>query len=396
MNIYQRLIENPLFFKWIFHPTEELNTYWASYLEQNSGEKDSVLEFKTQFEKYLKFQNKQISERDKKRLAYSIIKQLEKVDQKNKRVLFFKGMLKYAAVALLFFSIGSSLVYVYMAGRQTEFVVESSVVPANVQEPVLIIDNNKQVQLNQGQSELDYSKPDEIIVNSEESIKRKERRNVPEMNTLVIPYGNRSFVTLSDGSQVWLNAGSRLIYPSEFVDKKREVLLVGEAFFKVAKQDNHPFIVKTLDIEIKVLGTSFNVSAYPEDYSVQTALIEGSVEMYETNAGLFNKKIKLSPGELAYFNKKNKETTIHKVDVEYYTLWTQGLLRFSNTDLSRITKKLERFYNIRFQFDDPLKGVIRVTGKLDVTKDKEEVLDYLSNLTGLDFMKINGNNYVVR
>ena len=396
MDIYQRLIENPLFFKWIFHPTEELNTYWASYLEQNPGEKGSVLEFKSQFEKHLKFQNKQISDTEKKNLAYRIINHLEKVDQKKKRVLFIRGMLKYAAVALLFFSIGSSLVYMYMAGRQTEFVVESSVVPAHVQGPVLIIDNNKQVQLNQGQSELDYSKPCEIIVNREESIKRKERGKVPEMNTLVMPYGNSSYVTLSDGSRVWLNAGSRLMYPSEFVDKKREVLLVGEAFFEVAKQENHPFIVKTPDIEIKVLGTRFNVSAYPEDYSVQTTLAEGSVEMYSTNAGLFNKKVKLLPGELAYFNKKNKETTIYNVNVEYYTLWTQGLLSFSNTDLNRIIRKLERFYNIRFQFDDPLKGTIQVTGKLDITKDKEEVLEYLSSLTGLDFIKMNGNNYVVK
>ena len=396
MDIYRRLIENPLFFKWIFHPTEELNVYWRAYLEQNPAETDAVLELKSNFEKYLKFTNKKIDEESKKKLAYRIVKQLDAVDKKRKHTLFIKNIIKYAAVAFLFFSIGSSLVYLYMDSRQPEIIVENSVMPAHAQDPVLIIDDQQQIKLNPGESELDYSNSDDIIVNREELIKKKTKDDTPEMNTLIIPYGSRSKITLADGSLVWLNAGSRLIYPSAFVDKKREVLLVGEAFFEVTKNEKQPFFVKTADVEIKVLGTQFNVSAYPEDYSVQTALAEGSVELSCSNAGLLDKKVKLAPGELAYFNKKSKETVIYNVDVEYYTLWTQGLFSFSNTDLNRIIRKLERFYNIRFQFDDPLKGSIQITGKLDVTKEKNEVFEYLSNLTGLDFIELNANNYVIK
>ncbi|MBN1987679.1 MAG: DUF4974 domain-containing protein, partial [Prolixibacteraceae bacterium] len=174
------------------------------------------------------------------------------------------------------------------------------------------------------------------------------------------------------------------------------VFLVGEAFFDIAKDESQPFYVKTTDVEIKVLGTQFNVSAYPEDYSVQTALAEGRVELSRVNAGFLEKKIQLSPGEMAYFNKKSRETIIYKVDLEYYTLWTDGLFSFSNTDLNRIIRKLERFYNIHFQFDDPLKGSIQISGKLDVTKEKDEVFEYLSNLTGLDFIKLNENNYAIK
>jgi hypothetical protein len=396
MDIYEQLIENPLFFKWIFHPTEELNDYWGTYLEQNPEETDAVLEFKSKFEKNLKFANTTFSEERKKRLARQIAKQLDKLDEKKKRRIFLHNIMKYAAVALLFFTIGSSLVYLYMANRQPEIIVENSVLPAHAQEPVLIIDNKQQIQLNSGESELDYSNSGEIIVNQAESVKKKAKGQTPEMNTLIIPYGSRSVITLADGSKVWLNAGSRLIYPSEFVDKRREVFLVGEAFFDIAKDESHPFYVKTTDVEIKVLGTQFNVSAYPEDYSVQTALAEGRVELSRVNAGLLEKKIQLSPGELAYFNKKSRETIIYKVDLEYYTLWTDGLFSFSNTDLNRIIRKLERFYNIRFQFDDPLKGSIQITGKLDVTKEKDEVFEYLSNLTGLDFIKLNENNYAIK
>jgi len=285
-----------------------------------------------------------------------------------------------------------------MEHRQPKIVVENSALSASTsaQEPVLIIDNNQKIQLNHGKSKLDYSQKDEIIVDDKHTLNKKEKGKVPEMNTLVIPYGNSSVITLADGSRVWLNAGSRLIYPSEFVDKKREVFLVGEAYFEVTKNEHQPFVVKTTDIEINVLGTHFNVSAYPEDYSVQTVLAEGSVHINRLNSGLFDKGITLTPGEMAYYNRKNKDTHIYNVDVEQYTSWTQGLFSFSNTDFNRIIKRLERYYNIRFQFDDPLKGTIQISGKLDVSKGKEEVFKYLSKLTGLEFIKMSENQYLIK
>jgi hypothetical protein len=396
MDIYDRLIENPLFFKWIFCPSEELNSYWGSYLEQNPQEMDLILEFKVQFEKYLKFDSRKISESDKQKLALRIRNKLKTIDKKKKRRLIVRNLLKYAAVAVLFFLIGSSLVYLYMDSRQPEIIVDNTSSPAHAQEPMLIIDEHKKIQLNHGESKLDYSDKNEIIVNESQTLTKKDKGNIPEINTLVIPYGNRSIITLADGSKVWLNAGSRLIYPSEFVDKKREVFLVGEAYFVVTKNENKPFVVKTTDIEISVLGTHFNVSAYPEDYSVQTVLAEGSVRINKLNSGLFEKGITLTPGQLAYYNKKNEKTRIYNVDVEQYTSWTEGLFSFSNTDFNRIVKKLERYYNIRFQFDDPLKGTIQISGKLDVMKDKKEVFEYLSILTGLDFIKMSDNNYLIK
>lgn len=396
MDIYDRLIENPLFFKWIFYPSKELNAYWAAYLEQNPNELDQILEFKMQFEKFLKFDSKEMDENDKLKLAIRIKNKLKTIDRREKRKLIIRNTLKYAAVAVLFFSIGSGLVYLYMDRRQPEIIVDNTSSPAHLQEPMLIVGENQKVKLNHGESKLDYSDKKEIIVDESQTLTKKNKGDIPEMNTLVIPYGNRSIITLADGSKVWLNAGSRFIYPSEFVDKKREVFLVGEAYFEVTKNEKKPFVVKTTDLKINVLGTHFNVSAYPEDYSVQTVLTEGSVRINRLNSGLFEKGITLIPGELAYYNKKNEETRICKVDVEQYTSWAQGLFCFSNADFNRIVKRLERYYNIRFQFDDPLKGSIQITGKLDVTKDKNEVFEYLSKLTGLDFMKMSDNNYLIK
>lgn len=395
MDIYNRLIENPLFFKWIYHPTNKIESYWEQYLELNPNDAELILEFKSQFEKHLQYKKEQLSDFDKNALAHRIINQIEKVDKTNNRVVFIKAAMRYAAVAILFFTIGSGLVYLYMMeGSQSNVLVENISVPSNVQKPTLIIDNEQKIQLNEGESQIDYTDGGEIIINKDNVIQQDIEE--PTMNTLVIPYGSRSKIILADGSQVWLNAGSKLIYPSRFVDKKREVYLVGEAFFDIEKNDRMPFIVKSLNVEVEVLGTRFNVSAYPEDNSIQTVLVEGSVHVNLTNAGRFEKGVTLIPGQMALVNKKNDKTKIYDVDTDYYTLWIGGLFSFTNTDLNRVLKRLERYYNIGFSYTDPLDGTIKVSGKLDVTKDREEVFEYLTRLTGLDFEKINERRYEIK
>ncbi len=396
MNIYDRIIENPLFFKWIFHPSPEINAYWNHYLENNTEHAAKIIELKAQIEIHLKYEEKKLTETEKMALAKRIVRMLERTDRKRSRTRFIRAAMRYAAISFFFLIIGGSLVYLYMESRQPEFVIENAVLPAQVQEPLLILGDRGQVVLNQGESRLEYAEDGEILLNNEETIHGDSGNGVPDMNTVVIPYGSRSNITLADGTNVWLNAGSRLIYPSRFVDKTREVYLSGEAFFDVQKNEKQPFVVKTTDILLEVLGTRFNVTAYPEDFAVQTVLAEGSVEIKSVSAGRREKGVLLEEGELAYFNKKTHETRTQRVDVTEYTLWTEGLFNFSNTDLNRITKKLERFYNIQFQYDDPFKGGIQVSGKLDVTKERSEVFQYLERLTGLQIMEINERHYVIK
>ncbi len=395
MDVYENLIENPLFFKWIYFPTGEIENYWSDYLKQNPENADKVLEFKHQFQNQMKYKNDLLNDFDKKKLAQSIYLKLEEADRKKKRSVQIKTFLRYAAVALLFFTIGSVAIYIYLNPNNSQIVADNSM-PLNAQNPVLIIDGSQKINLQQGKSELDYSGKDEIVIDNQKMVNKKKVNKSPEMNTLVIPYGNHSVITLSDSSRVWLNAGSRLIYPSEFTDKTREVFLIGEAYFEVQKNEKQPFVVKTSDLEINVLGTHFNVSAYPEDLSTQTVLAEGKVEINPLNAGLFQKHILLEPGQMAYYQKQNKETKIYEVEVEQYILWTQGLLSFADTDISRVIKKLERFYSVNIQFEDPMKGSVKITGKLDVTKDISVVFEYLSRLTGFNFEKIGERQYVVK
>lgn len=393
---FNRLIENPLFFKWIFHSSPEINAYWDHYLKNNPEYQEQIVELKTRIETYLKFEDKKLTELQKRSLAIRIARKLEQADTKKVHNIALQRMMRYAAISIIFLFIGGSLVYLYMEPRQPQIVVDNSLLYAEVQEPMLILGDRSRISLNHGESQLDYSADGKIILNRDQTIKNDTGNTLPEMNTLVIPYGSRSTITLADGTTVWLNAGSRLIYPSKFVDKTREVYLIGEAFFEVQENKNQPFVVKTNDVLVKVLGTKFNVTAYPEDFAVQTILAEGSVEIKNAGAGRGEKELTLEPGYLAYFNKKTKQTITQKVNVDEYTSWISGLLSFTNTDFNRITKKLERYYNIQFKYDDPFEGGIVVSGKLDVTKDKAEVFYYLERLTGLQILEINERLYVIK
>ncbi|NNE75951.1 MAG: DUF4974 domain-containing protein [Pricia sp.] len=167
-----------------------------------------------------------------------------------------------------------------------------------------------------------------------------------EYHSLKIPYGKNFKVVLSDGSIVHLNAGSSLRYPVKFSKgEERHVFLSGEAFFDVSKATLNPFIVTSGKMAIKVLGTHFNVTSYPDDLNIKTVLVEGSVRLYERVNGYdLDSSILLAPGELATFD--NEIFVVDKVDTKIYTAWMNGKLVFKKLPFRDIAKKLERRYNV--------------------------------------------------
>ena len=186
------------------------------------------------------------------------------------------------------------------------------------------------------------------------------KNGTPDLNRLVIPYGKTSKLILPDGSTVFLNAGSQLVYPEFFKDKFREVFLVGEAFFNVFENKRQPFVVQTTDVRIKVLGTKFNVSAYPSDKIIETVLTEGQIKLEPNHAGLFEPGTELVPGQLASYDKASKKSKLELVDIQTYTMWKGGVLSFESSDLSRVIKQLERYYNFQFSYGHRLVGLITI------------------------------------
>jgi ferric-dicitrate binding protein FerR (iron transport regulator) len=295
----------------------------------------------------------------------------------------------------LFFSVGAVLFY-----KQSQF--NPQLLTQKMAEPVpensarLIRANGENILLNQSKSVLQYKNDGKLVVNSD-TLKTDKSNPAPAMamNQLIIPYGKTSEVLLPDGTKVFLNAGSRLVYPENFTGKTREVFLVGEAFFDVSHDQRHPFIVQVSDLRVKVLGTRFNVSAYPTDNVIETVLAEGKVQMERNNAGLFDRATELVPNQLASFDRTTRETSIRTVDPENYTLWTAGILKFESTDLNRITKRLERYYNIRFKYVDPLVGGLRISGKMELKEDKDEICERIARAASVKIVKVENNLYEI-
>lgn len=165
-------------------------------------------------------------------------------------------------------------------------------------------------------------------------------------NKLTIPYGKKFQIVLSDGTHVFLNAGSSLRYPIKFLNKfNRDVYLDGEAYFEVKKDAVHPFTVITEKMNTRVLGTKFNVSSYKNEDNTSSVLVSGAIDVYNASENYNpNKTIRIKPGQRAHFEENN--INVEQVNILKYTAWTEGKLFFVEDRFDLILKKLERHFNV--------------------------------------------------
>lgn len=392
MERLSKYLENKNFIIWVFQPDEELEQWWKQFETNHPEEKRNILLARKVLSKF-RTNNKELAEEEKILLFSKILKQIEEKRSGRSRQVTF-GLLKYAAVALIFFSVGALVFY-----KQNTFISEelaqklSEPIPSNSAK--LIRANGENIVLKDDKSVLQYQADGKLVVNNDTLIAYISKPSIAAMNQLIIPYGKTSELLLSDGTKVFLNAGSRLIYPENFTSKSREVFLEGEAFFEVKRDQSHPFLVQVEDIRIKVMGTKFNISAYSSDNLIETALAEGKVIIEQNNAGLFEKGIELVPDQLASFDRTTRKIDIKAVDTDNYTLWTKGILKFESADLNRIVKQLERYYNIRFQISDPLLRDLRISGKLQLKEDKEETCERVARAASVRIVKKGDDLYEI-
>jgi len=201
---------------------------------------------------------------------------------------------------------------------------------------------------------------------------------------IAAPKGHVSKCILPDGSEVWINTNSSIIYHTNSFNKEyREVELVGEAYFEVVKNTEKPFRVKTEIANINVTGTAFNVKAYPGSKGIETVLAKGCVEM-ELNSGSQQTTV-LSPGEKASYKMGKKNVAIEKVDADFYTSWRNGEILFKDATLNDLIKELERIYDIRFHLKDPALGEYRFRGMFSYNSDLIEALEKIKRTAGINY-----------
>jgi ferric-dicitrate binding protein FerR (iron transport regulator) len=203
-------------------------------------------------------------------------------------------------------------------------------------------------------------------------------------NTLTTPRGRRSSVLLSDGTRVWLNAASSIRFPTVFAGKDRTVEVSGEAYFEVAKDLSLPFIVKTVrtasqdPLEIQVLGTSFNITAYSDENEVSTTLVEGSVKVISGSAARL-----ITPGQQLVAKPDGRLELNPGVDVQKVIAWKDGNFLFRGDELTTIMKQLSRWYDIEVHFDGTVSD--HYTGKISRQVNISQVLKMLQAAGGVSF-----------
>ena len=193
----------------------------------------------------------------------------------------------------------------------------------------------------------------------------------PIFNTLQIPRGGEYFLTLADGTEVWLNAETEIRYPVQFTGNKRVVYLDGEAYFTVAPDKKKPFTVVSTHASVSVLGTQFNFRAYPDEQDVQTTLVSGSVIMQSEK---YKQQVKLVPGEQGVLEKRSANLTKLEVNTYLYTAWKDGRFAFRDARLEDLFNILARWYDLSVFYQSPEAKDIRFTGDLNKTDDFKSIL----------------------
>ena len=193
----------------------------------------------------------------------------------------------------------------------------------------------------------------------------------PIFNTLQIPRGGEYFLTLADGTEVWLNAETEIRYPVQFTGDKRVVYLDGEAYFTVAPDKNKPFTVVSTHASVSVLGTQYNFRAYPDERDVQTTLVSGSVIMQSEK---YKQQIKLVPGEQGVLEKNSAKLMKQEVNTYLYTAWKDGRFAFRDARLEDLFNILARWYDLSVFYQSPEAKDIRFTGDLNKTDDFKSIL----------------------
>lgn len=177
--------------------------------------------------------------------------------------------------------------------------------------------------------------------------------NEAAYNTLTNPRGSRPLkLGLSDGSIVWLNVASSITYPVSFTGSERKVQIDGEAYFEVAKNEKMPFIVQKTnsDVQVKVLGTQFNINAYEDEQQIKVTLLEGSVQAYNNNHSAI-----LKPGQQASLSQNTKPETRNGVDLEEVMAWKEGRFYFEGADIKAIMRQLEKWYDVDIRYEADIK-----------------------------------------
>jgi transmembrane sensor len=371
--------------------TQELDK-WLSETPENIAVYNKAIDTKSQLNKLEVYQ---LFEKEK---AWSAIE--EKLFTTKTIRFGSRRMLLYAAAILIPVLITTSIALLYFGNKsQPTLASIDSVIRPGSQKAVLILSDGGTVELDQEEILDDLKQGDVQIKNENNSLiysdKTGKRKKQPLIfNELKTPKGGGYNLNLADGTKVWLNAGSSLKFPASFSDSTRHVYLEGEAYFEVS-HNGKPFIVSSGSMDVRVLGTSFNVLAYPDEQELVTTLIEGKVkiQLSQEDEPASSSRI-LSPDDQAIINRDESRISVSQVNTSQYTSWIDGKFEFNNEDLDIVMKRLARWYDFEYEFKNIQAKEFHFSARINNTESISTILEMLEMTTDVKF-ELKENTIVV-
>ena len=255
----------------------------------------------------------------------------------------------------------------------------------------LLLSDKRKVQIDKDTVGIVYSSNGKIQIEQEEHTVSETSENTDEakgFNQIIVPKGKYSQLTLSDGTRMHVNSGTRVVYPRVFADNRREIYVEGEIYLDVTPDKSRPFVVKTHQFNVEVLGTSFNVNAYKGKKQSEVVLVEGSVRLSDK----YQKEVLMKPDNLVVVS-EGRASRIKRVRAKDYTAWINGLLILHNEPLMSVFERLNRFYDVSIVVAPAIQTEI-VDGKLDLRLPLSELVRMISVVVPIDCQIIDGTYYI--
>ncbi|MDR2775779.1 MAG: FecR domain-containing protein [Tannerella sp.] len=381
-------LQDDYFIRSMRHPDPESATYWETLAKEgviSSKEfnfaKDCISSFS--------MEEDLMSDMELRCLFKKIEGNTVRLQKKKRKTMF---LYRAAASFLLILAGAAGVLYQLSEKRGDPIMIAGSQAPKAGSEYIeLLLSDKERITIAETDASVDYGQKGKIKVNDKMLDRTPESGNPvkkeEKFNQLNVPYGKRSSLTLEDGTCIWLNAGTRVIYPVIFDDDKREIYVDGEIYITVAKETGRPFCVKTSDMRISVLGTSFNVTAYEADAVSSIVLVEGTVQVKDKNS---KTPYVLKPDNM--LTKHAGHVDVKQVNALNYISWVKGVYVSDNEMLESILSRLSRYYNVKITVDNDAAGLL-CSGKLDLKENITGVFDVLSSTAPVTYKTDENGKY---
>lgn len=382
-----RLLSDDYFLHSELYPTEQSVAFWNRLLAEHPAlaKEIDVARLFLHSVRQACGEKRDLPNDEVERLRMTICRQ-NRLYRRRKRLLVAVGVA--VAICLMLGGGGGYFYFARQAKRETDFLTLretfGQIAGNDYGQVQLVLSDNRRIDVDGKDSQINYSDSGYVDVNSAQILSVAPASSETIYNQLIVPQGKRSAITFGDGTRVWINSGSRIIYPVGFEKDRRELFVEGEIFLDVAKDEKRPFVVKTGGMDIKVLGTTFNVKACGGDSDCQVVLVCGKVEV-ELNG---NRSV-LSPNQMFSYDARTSRTSVSSVDAADYIAWKDGYYLFRQQPLSAILNKLAEYYGTAFKWDERV-CPLTCSGKLDLKEDLDEVLHALEKTAPIRIRRSDG------